>query len=90
MTGALTARDGCFDSRWDSDMAFANAGSQRWIQVAVNRRPDVLLSSLREAGAISESTTIDWASPLERDGCCEYRDAIALRRRALMRFLSEL
>jgi hypothetical protein len=61
-------------------LAFANAGSQRWIQVAVNRRPDVLLSSLRAAGAISASTTIDWASPLELDGCCEYRDAIALKK----------
>jgi hypothetical protein len=61
-------------------MAFANAGSQRWIQVAVNRRPDLLLSSLREAGAISESTTVDWASPLEVEGCCEYRGAIALKK----------
>ena len=61
-------------------LAFANAGSQRWIQIAVNRRPDVLLSSLRAAGAISASTTIDWASPLELDGCCEYRDAIALKK----------
>jgi hypothetical protein len=68
-----------------SFMAFANAGSQRWIQVAVNRRPDVLLASLRAAGAISDSTTIDWASPLELDGCCEYGDAIALKKAGIER-----
>jgi hypothetical protein len=61
-------------------LTLAKAGSQRWIQVAINRRPELLLAALRTAGAIAESTTIDWTSPLEVDGCCEYRDAIALKK----------
>jgi hypothetical protein len=61
-------------------MPFAEAGSQRWIQVAINRRPDVLLSALRKAKAISDSATIRWASPLESDDCCEYRDGAALKK----------
>jgi hypothetical protein len=61
-------------------MPFAEAGSQRWIQVAINRRPDLLLNALREAKAVADSTTIRWASPLEADGCCEYRDGVALKR----------
>ena len=59
-------------------MAFAKAGSQRWIQVAINRRPDVLLAALRTSGAISGSATVNWRSPLEYDGCCEYRDRRAV------------
>jgi hypothetical protein len=61
-------------------LPLAKAGSQRWIQVAINKRPELLLTALRKAGAISESTTVNWASPLEADGCCEYRDAIALEK----------
>lgn len=64
-------------------MPFAEAGSQRWIQVAVNRRPALLLEALRKAKAISDSTTIHWASPLENDGCREYRDIAALKRAGL-------
>jgi hypothetical protein len=61
-------------------LTFAKAGSQRWIQVAINRRPDLLLDALRTAGALSDATTINWASPLEANGCCEYRDATALEK----------
>jgi hypothetical protein len=59
-------------------VTFARAGSQRWIQIAINRRPDVLLAALRAAGAIQGSTMITWTSPLESEDCCEYRDARAL------------
>jgi len=58
----------------------AEAGSQHWMQLAVNRHPDVLLDALRRTGAVSASTTIDWASPLESANCCEYRDRAALRK----------
>ena len=61
-------------------MPLATAGSQRWIQVAINRRPDLVLTALRRANAISDSTTIHWASPLESEDCCEYRDGVALKR----------
>jgi hypothetical protein len=59
-------------------VTFAQAGSQRWIQIAINRRPEVLLAALRAAGAIRGSTTVTWTSPLESEDCCEYRDARAL------------
>ena len=62
-------------------MPLAEAGSQRWMQLAVNRRPDLLLDALRRAGAVSPLATIDWASPLESENCCEYRDRAALARR---------
>lgn len=56
----------------------AKAGSQRWIQVAVNRRPETLLAALRKAGVVSPDTTVRWASPLETEGFREYRDLPAL------------
>jgi hypothetical protein len=59
-------------------VTFAQAGSQRWIQIAINRRPDVLLTALRVAGAIDGLSTVTWTSPLESEDCCEYRDARAL------------
>jgi len=61
-------------------MPFAEAGSQRWLQVAINRRPDVLIGALCRAGAVSDSNAIHWSSPLESEGCCEYRDNVALRK----------
>jgi hypothetical protein len=56
----------------------AEAGSQQWTQIAINRRPDLILAALRKAKAISDSTTIRWTSPLEDERCCEYRDRRAL------------
>jgi hypothetical protein len=35
---------------------------------------------LRTARAIADTTTIRWASPLEDDDCCEYRDGIAIKK----------
>jgi hypothetical protein len=57
---------------------FASAGSQRWLQVAVNRKPELLLSALRRSRAISRRTTVTWYSPLESDEFQEYRDGPAL------------
>lgn len=57
---------------------FARAGSQRWLQIAVNRRPQLLLSALRRSGAVGPRTSVTWQSPLEVDGFREYRDQAAL------------
>jgi hypothetical protein len=57
---------------------FANAGSQRWLQVAVNRKPQLLLSALRRSGAIGPRLAVEWRSPVEGDGFHEYRDRAAL------------
>lgn len=59
---------------------FAAAGSQRWLQVAVERAPKLLDAALQEAGAIEPGDEVDWRSPLVTDGFRECRDQEALRR----------
>jgi hypothetical protein len=46
--------------------------------VAVNRKPQLLLNSLRRSGAIGPRISVTWRSPLEADGLREYRDGVAL------------
>lgn len=58
--------------------AFATAGSQRWLQIAINRKPEVLLGALRRSGAIAPRTSVTWLSPIESDEFREYRDGPAL------------
>jgi len=58
---------------------FAPAGSQRWLQVAVNRVPELLDHALRAAGAIEPDETLGWRSPLEAANFTEYQDAAAFR-----------
>lgn len=58
---------------------FAGAGSQRWLQVAVNRKPELLDLALHRAGAIGRRDTVTWRCPLESDGFREGRDGEALR-----------
>lgn len=59
---------------------FASAGSQRWLQVAVDRKPQLLTSALQRSGAIGQRVTVTWRSPLEGDDFPEYRDAAALEK----------
>jgi len=59
---------------------FARAGSQRWLQVAVERQPDLLREALERCGAIPHGAAVEWRSPIREDGFCEYRDAAALRK----------
>lgn len=68
------------DSKMASPIDFAAAGSQRWLQIAVARAPDLLDIALRAAGAIGESDSVQWVSPLAHDGFVEYRDGEVLRR----------
>ncbi|MHC2332837.1 hypothetical protein [Bradyrhizobium sp. USDA 4454] len=56
----------------------ALAGSQRWLQIAVNNKPDILESALRLSGAIGPTTSVVWASPLRDDDFREYRDMTAI------------
>lgn len=58
--------------------AFAAAGSQRWLQVAVNRKPQLLLSALQRSGAIGPRASITWQSPREDDDFREYQGQKAL------------
>lgn len=59
---------------------FASAGSQRWLQVAVNRKPQLLLSALQRSGAIGPRFSVTWHSPLDQDDFREYRDGKALEK----------
>jgi hypothetical protein len=60
------------------DTPFASAGSQRWLQVSVERRPQLLDAAFRESGAIDGNETVTWKCPLKPD-YVEYRDGEALR-----------
>jgi hypothetical protein len=63
---------------------FASAGSQRWLQIAVNLKPESLLSALRRSGAIAQQISVTWRSPLEFDGFREYRDRTALAKAGIV------
>ena len=57
---------------------FAAAGSQKWLQVAIERRPKTLLSALRRCGAVERASSVEWRSPLREKEFKEYRDHAAL------------
>lgn len=54
--------------------ALARAGSQRWLQVAVNHRSEVLDTPILGAIGATAGAKLEWLSPLEREGYVEYRD----------------
>jgi hypothetical protein len=56
----------------------ATRGSQRWLQVAVNHRPQVLHDALVRSGALQAGEHVTWRSPLEADDFREFRDDAAL------------
>jgi hypothetical protein len=58
-------------------------GSQRLLQLAVNHRPELLLSALRKCGAIEGREHPRWVSPLAAENHCEYRDCAALEKLGL-------
>ena len=55
-------------------------GSQRWLQVAVNRCPEVLDRAIAATVGIAPDEVLKWVSPLEDDGFREYRDQAFLGR----------
>ena len=55
-------------------------GSQRWLQIAVNRCPDVIDSAIVKALDLCPGEEIEWLSPLESDCFAEFRDAKFLKR----------
>lgn len=60
-------------------MSFASRGSQRWLQIAINRKPELLLGALHRSGTIGPKSTVKWQSPLEPE-FREYRDGSALEK----------
>ena len=61
-----------------TSLDFARAGSQRWLQVAVNRCAERIDRPICDALGIPHRP-LAWRSPLEAAGFREYRDMAALR-----------
>ncbi len=59
---------------------FAIRGSQRWLQLAVNRCPEVIDEAVADAIGLAPGETIEWLSPLESDSFTEYQDRAFLDR----------
>lgn len=53
----------------------AERGSQRWLQIAVNRRPDLLDGPIRRSARFADDARVEWRSPLTAERYGEYRDA---------------
>jgi len=70
--------------------AFAKAGSRRWLQIAVNRKSNLLLGALRRSGAIAPRISVEWSSPLEDEGFREYRDRVALAKAGIVELKEQL
>lgn len=51
-------------------------GSLKWIQAAVNGRPEVLDTPI--LGAVGRGSSVKWLSPLREDAYAEYRDSAFL------------
>jgi hypothetical protein len=50
---------------------YAARGSQRWLQIAVARAPELLQEALHRSGALDDGEGVDWKSPLGAEGFCE-------------------
>ena len=61
-----------------SRVPYASRGSQRWLQVAVANAPELLDAALRRAGALAQSDSVYWRSPIGATDFVEYRDRAAL------------
>lgn len=57
---------------------FAERGSQKWLQIAVNRKPDPLLAALRKSGALAAGESVVWKSPMA-PALKEFSDVDALK-----------
>ena len=55
-------------------------GSQRWLQLAVNRCPNVIDEAIAKAIGLEHGETVQWLSPLESDAFTEYKDDAFLDR----------
>ena len=58
----------------------APRGSQRWLQLVVNRCPKLIDNAIGEALGLGQDETIEWLSPLESDCFREYQDQAFLDR----------
>jgi hypothetical protein len=61
-----------------SDPKYATKGSHRWLQVAVNEKPELLNQPLRRSLGVSEDVAIEWLFPVLKHNYWEYRDKACL------------
>ena len=52
----------------------ANKGSQKWIQILVNQKNDVINKEIKTSLLLPGNETIEWLSPLETEQFKEYKD----------------
>ena len=53
---------------------YAAKGSQRWLQIAVNRCPAALDTPLRASAGLAAAAAVEWLSPRRDEAFAEYRD----------------
>jgi hypothetical protein len=53
-------------------------GSQKWIQILINEKPEILNKQLLAKLSLPKDKKIEWLSPLKEDEYAEYRDEEAL------------
>jgi hypothetical protein len=58
----------------DNNKGWAEKGSQKWLQVLVNKHQDLIDSEITKAAKLLPSDKIVWKSPLVKDGNVEYKD----------------
>ena len=58
----------------------ATAGSQRWLQLAVNTQPDLIDTPILSSLGGKDRQPLEWLCPLSAGGYREYRDLQALQR----------
>lgn len=61
----------------------ATRGSQKWLQIGVNRCPEILNDAIRTSAKMSADIGIEWLSPLADENFAEYRDQAFLKKLGL-------
>ena len=59
-------------------IAFASKGSQKWIQVHVNQKTDILNRQIKTSLSLPNTEEIEWRSPLAIGNYVEYKDGAFL------------
>jgi hypothetical protein len=61
-------------------VVYANKGSQRWLQVVIEERPELIDEQIRSALRLPPEVAIEWLCPVRATGFGEYRDEAFLER----------
>jgi hypothetical protein len=53
---------------------YANKGSQRWLQIAIEERPELIDAQIRSSMGLPPEVAIEWLCPVRNTAFGEYRD----------------